>query len=119
MIIITAGILPLVTAQQSDVTIGSINVTPTNPSSGDAVVINAELRNSETSTGSVKISQVSIDGPSIDENADDIGKLGPGTSVTVPFSVVFDEPGQKKLTVTMYGQEDTGSVFSIQKPVFR
>jgi hypothetical protein len=54
MIIITAGILPLVTAQQSDVTIGSINVTPTNPSSGDAVVINAELRNSETSTGSVK-----------------------------------------------------------------
>ncbi|WP_276999244.1 hypothetical protein [Haloquadratum walsbyi] len=118
MIIITAGILPLVTAQQSDVTIGSINVTPTNPSSGDAVVINAELRNSETSTGSVKISQVSIDGPSIDENADDIGKLGPGTSVTVPFSVVFDEPGQKKLTVTMYGQEDTGSVFSIQKPVY-
>jgi hypothetical protein len=118
IIIVTAGFIPLVTAQQSDVTIGSINVTPTNPSPGDVVIIDAELRNSETSSGSVKISQVSIDGPSIDENADDIGKLGPGTSVTVPFSVVFDEPGQKKLTVTMYGQEDSGSVFSIQKPVY-
>ncbi|WP_048075322.1 hypothetical protein [Haloquadratum walsbyi] len=118
IVIITTGVTPLVTAQQSNVTIGSINVTPTDPSPGDVVMINAELRNSETSAGSVKISQVTIDGPSIDENVDDIGRLGAGTSVTVPFSVTFDEPGQKRFMITMYGQEDTGSVFSIQKPVY-
>jgi hypothetical protein len=105
-------------AQQSHPTIGEITVSPNNPAPGDQVIIRPTFRNGDTSSTSARITEVSIRGDSIFEAVDDIGTLGPGSSVSVPFSVTFETTGQKKITATMRGQTESGSILFVQKPVY-
>ena len=79
------------TTSDAYVTIGAVSVTPENPEVGEETTITAEFRNAETATGSIDVTEVSVRGPGIFSEADDIGILGPGTTVDIPFSVCFED----------------------------
>lgn len=123
-VVIAVFLLPLTTigaAQTTSdafVTIGNVSVTPENPEVGEETRITVEFRNSETASGSIDVTEVSVRGPGIFSEADDIGNLGPGTSVEIPFSATFAEPGLTKLTVYLRGWDSNRNLIVIQKPVY-
>ncbi|GAA0313133.1 hypothetical protein [Halarchaeum salinum] len=100
------------------VTVGNVTVQPDDPVVGEQTTITATFESGEASTESAEITEVSVRGPSTFVTADDVGTLGPGTSVTVPFSTAFESAGEKRLTVTIRGTVSNGSVFVVKKPVY-
>lgn len=108
-VVIAVFLLPLTTigaAQTTSdafVTIGSASVTPENPEVGEETRITVEFRNSETASGSIDVTEVRVRGPGIFNKADNIRNLRPGTSVEIPFSATFAEPGLTKPTVYLRG----------------
>ncbi|MCD2201607.1 hypothetical protein LPA44_17230 [Halobacterium sp. KA-4] len=99
-------------------TIGTIEVSPENPTTNSQVTITPTIRNAESATDSAQITEVSVNGPSTLESTDNIGRIGPGNSVTVPFSTAFETAGQHRLTVYVRGTDADGDSFVIQKPVY-
>jgi len=107
------------TAQEgAGATIGSIEVTPENPTTDMQVTITPTVRNSESATQSAELTEVSVSGPSTLESVDNLGSLGPGSSIEVPLSTTFEEAGEHRLTVYARGTNADGSVFTVQKPVY-
>lgn len=114
------------TAQSTDssssdayVSIGNISVSPENPEPGETVTITATAKNSESSGDGVEITQMSLrSGISNRDTASDLGSLGAGDSMDVPFSTTFDSEGEKKLNVVVRGTSPNGGVFVIEKPVY-
>lgn len=104
----------------ASVTIGNVSVSPQTPEPGEQVTITAALQNSESSTGAAEISEASLQGPGLSQRstADNLGSLGPGDSIEVPFSTSFDSEGEKRLTVVLRGNTPTGSVFVVERPVY-
>jgi hypothetical protein len=100
------------------VTVGNVTVSPQNPEPGERVTITAQFRNSGSSSGAIQVTQVDLSGVSSSSPADNIGELGPGDSVQIPFSATFEEVGQQRLTVILRGQNPDGTVFSVEKPVY-
>ncbi|WP_020221430.1 CARDB domain-containing protein [Halarchaeum acidiphilum] len=100
------------------VTVGNVTVNPDNPVTNERTTITATLQNAESGSESVQITQVSLQGGSTYVAADDVGTLGPGASVQVPFSTSFDSAGWKHLTVVLRGIQESGSVVVIKKPVY-
>jgi len=102
----------------SYITVGNVTVEPDDPVVGEQTTITATFESAEASTESAEITEVSVRGPSTFVTADDVGTLGPGTSLTVPFSTSFESAGEKRLTVTIRGIASNGSVFVVKKPVY-
>lgn len=102
------------------VTVGNVSVSPATPEPGETVTITAELRNSGSSTGAVEITEASLRGRSLAERswADNLGSLGPGDSIDVPFSTTFDEAGERKVTVVVRGRSPSGGVFVVERPIY-
>jgi len=101
------------------VTVGNISVSPGTPEPGETVTITAAFRNSENSGSGVEITQASLrSGLSRRDTADNLGGLGAGDSIEVPFSTTFDSAGEKKLTAMVRGISPDGSVFVVEKPIY-
>ncbi|GGM65275.1 hypothetical protein J2752_000320 [Halarchaeum rubridurum] len=100
------------------VTVGNVTVEPDDPVVGERTTITATFESAAASTESAEITEVSVRGPSTFVTADDVGTLGPGTAVTVPFSTAFESSGEKRLTVTLRGIASNGSVFVVEKPIY-
>jgi hypothetical protein len=103
---------------ESYVTIGNVTVSPQAPEPGERIRVTAEVRNSESSTGGAEIREVSLRGPSTSSYADDLGRLGPGDSIAVPFATTFEDSGEKRLTVVLRGFAADGGLIVIEKPVY-
>ncbi|WP_442908271.1 CARDB domain-containing protein [Halobacterium sp. KA-6] len=99
-------------------TVGTIAVSPENPTTNSQVTITPTIRNAESATDSAQITEVSVNGPSMLESTDNIGRLGPGSTVELPFSTVFEEAGQHRLTVYVRGTDEVGDSFVVEKPAY-
>lgn len=100
------------------VTVSNVSVSPQTPEPGERVTVTATFRNSESSTGAVEITQASVRGSSLRSSARDLGDLGPGDSIDVPFSVRFDRPGQHRLTVILRGYVPNSGIVVVERPVY-
>lgn len=122
LLLISAGTFAFVTVGSAvtvaPISIGNVTFSPTSPAPGDQVTITATFHNSAAASSVMGITQVSVRGSGVFASADDVSNLGPGDSVDVPFSVAFDSPGEKKLTVYMSAHDADGNNFVISKPVF-
>ncbi|WP_435068243.1 hypothetical protein [Haloplanus sp. C73] len=110
-------------AAQSDdayVTVGNVSVSPETPEPGEQVTITAELQNSESSSGAAEITEASLQRSDLTQlsTTGDLGSLGPGDSLEIPFSASFDSEGEKRLTVVLRGTTPSGSVFVVERPVY-
>ncbi|AZH24342.1 COG1361 family protein [Haloplanus aerogenes] len=106
------------TAASSQVVVQSTTIDPTTPRVGEDVTITASLRNFESSPVAAEITQVTLRrGNRIVETVDDPGTLGPGGTMELPLTTTFESPGQKRLTVWVYGQSEGGGVFNVKYPV--
>ncbi|WP_248896368.1 hypothetical protein [Haloplanus halobius] len=110
------------TADESEayVSIGNVSVSPQYPGPDEQVTVTATFRNSANSGGAAKLTEASLRGPGVSRrsSADNLGDLGPGDSIEVPFSTTFEETGQKRLTVVLRGHGPDGSVFVVERPVY-
>ncbi|WP_284011628.1 hypothetical protein [Haloarcula pelagica] len=106
------------TNESTYATIGNISVSPENPEPNEQTIITANLRNSPSSAGGIDVTAVSVRGPSTFSEADNLGEIGPGGSISIPFATKFESTGEKKLTVVMRGYRPDGGLFVIEKPVY-
>lgn len=119
------AVAPPTAAEQSsepnsttDLTIGEVSISPQTPTTGEKVTITPTIRNAKTSNSSAQVTEVSISGPSqVGVSADNIGSLGPGTSIDIPLSTSFETPGQHQLTVYARGYDADNNLFVVEKPL--
>ncbi|WP_313696297.1 hypothetical protein [Halorarum halobium] len=109
------------TAVRADVQISSVTVTPDDPVTGERVTIETTVSNLETSSETVKITDVYLRrSGTTDEygRVADVGSVAPGGSVSVPLRTTFDSPGQKRLTAHVVVQDESGDYRSYSYPVY-
>ena len=102
------------------VTVGNVSVSPENPEPGEQVTVTAEFRNSASSEGAAKITEATLRGAGLERRSsvDNLGDLGPGDSIEVPFTTAFSEVGQQRLTFVLRGHNPSGGVFVVERPVY-
>lgn len=100
------------------VTVSNVTVSPQTPEPGERVTVTAEFRNSESSTGAVDITQASLRGGGIRGSVSDLGSLGPGDRISVPFTATFDDAGRERLEVVLRGTGAGGSIVVARQPVY-
>ncbi|MFC6977164.1 hypothetical protein ACFQL1_24460 [Halomicroarcula sp. GCM10025709] len=83
------------TNESTYATIGNISVSPENPEPNEQTIITANLRNSPSSAGGIDVTAVSVRGPSTFSEADNLGEIGPGGSISIPFATKFESTGEK------------------------
>ncbi|WP_251341469.1 hypothetical protein [Haloplanus halophilus] len=107
-----------VASADSQLVVQSATVDPSSPRVGEDVTITATITNFESSEDAARINQVSLrSGTRTLTTAKDLGSLGPGGTLELPLTTDFDTPGRKSLTLYVYGQSESGSVFNVQYPV--
>ncbi|WP_253736908.1 hypothetical protein [Halohasta salina] len=125
--IVAGGIVGVAagTADASDPPIQiETNVTPEEPVVGEDVSIEATISNLEHDEGrNVDVRYVYLREAGTLNDYDRfrrVGTVGSGGSLSIPLSVTFDDPGQKRLEVeitTQYSDED-GEIYTYRQPVF-
>lgn len=109
-----------VTADRAHIRISSVSVTPSDPTTGERVLLETEILNLESSDQVVEITRIHVRTAGSAEThgrIENVGSLGPGGSVTVPLSATFDTAGQKSLTVYVLVRGENGSSRSYEYPV--
>jgi len=115
---VAVGGSAVTTAASSHVAIQSVSVDPTTPRVGEDVTIRTAIRNFESSPSAAEITEITLrQNNRIVESIDDPGTLGPGGTLELPITTVFETTGRKRLTVWVYGKSEDGDVFNVKYPV--
>lgn len=110
-----------VSADEPNVQISGVSVSPSDPITGEAVTIETTIRNLESSSGAIDITDIYIRASGTAESYErfnDIGSIAPGSSVSVPMSVTFDQVGDRRLTVNVAYQDQSGNRYSSEYPIY-
>lgn len=111
----------LVVAQDADVTISSVSVTPSDPAPDEPFTITANVSNLATSNETVEVTDVYVRGQGDGVNeygrVENMGEISPGSQLSVPLSATVDSTGTKKLRVTARLRLDDGSYRDVQHPL--
>ncbi|MDL0131010.1 COG1361 S-layer family protein [Halobacterium salinarum] len=118
-----SAVAPLSGAQSAgsgavSVTIGDVDVSPANPTTGTQVLVTPSINNSGSASGSARVNEVTLRGDGLLATEDSLGRLGAGDSIDVPLSSTFTEPGDHQLSVHVRGLNPDGSVFYVQRSVY-
>jgi len=125
LVVLAVASLPAVSAVTTvDVTISSVDVTPSEPVPGDEITIEPTIENFGSSSSGYFVDRVRVikadDGPDPEEYDDvkNIGTVPAGSDRSVPLSVSFDEPGTHDLRVNVSGRgADGAGVTRLSYPV--
>jgi len=93
------------------------------PMPGESVSINTTISNLENNNGrNVVVSYVYLrdaDGLDAYRQAENVGSIAPGGSLSIPFSITFNDPGRKQvdlqITVSPQGEDE---LYTFQKPIY-
>ncbi|QLH79243.1 hypothetical protein HZS55_18950 [Halosimplex rubrum] len=124
-VLIAVASLPAVAAAtNANVTISSVDVSPSEPVPGDEITIEPTIENFDSSSTGYFVDRVRVvradDGPHPKEYAGvkNIGTVPAGADRTVPLSVSFDEAGTYDLLVNVSGRPtDGGGLTRLSYPV--
>ncbi|MEA5408937.1 hypothetical protein VB773_16100 [Haloarculaceae archaeon H-GB2-1] len=84
-----------------------MTVSPGQPTPGEAVTVEATVQNLKGSSSVFHIDGISLRrGTTEYARVEDVGTLSADSSLTVPLTVTFEEPGTKRLRVTVWGHTD-------------
>jgi hypothetical protein len=102
------------------ISLGSVNVTPSQPAPGDLVEISAEISNAAASAEAAEVRTVRLESRSGYERygqVRNIGTVTPGGSVTAPLTVTFEEAGVKNLRLTVSVVTNDDELIKFNYPV--
>lgn len=109
--VLGAGIGPLTptaSAQSGDeasVTVSNVTASTQTPSVGEPFSLEVTISNFETSPQAAVINELVVRADGERKYiADDLGRLSPGAQTTVTVPLSFDEPGQKDIRLSIYGE---------------
>lgn len=99
-------------------TVSAVTVEPETPLVGETITVTATVQNSVGSASAVDVDRIVLRGPDgrLDE-AENVGSLSTGDSVTVPLTARFDEPGVRTLELRISGTDANRDTVSISHPV--
>ena len=112
----------VVTAQEAQVTVSGVEVSPEPAVVGETVTVAPTIVNQQSSPSSFEVQLVKVRGLSDDvaRGADDVRELGtltPGSSVRVPFDITFREAGVHRFRIEVVGEDDSGESIRLEYPV--
>lgn len=125
VMVVVASSLPLTgiasSTQGTYVSITNVDITPEDPAPGETITIRSTVRNLENSGSTLDIQAIAIrrsGTPGVDEREriEDLGTLAPGSSLEVPMTVSFEEPGTKRLRIHVYGTNEQDQSVHVQYP---
>lgn len=104
------------------VALTGVDVSPSEPVPGERVTLTATVQNVETSSATVDLDSIYVrraDGSGFEElvRVRDVGAITPGSSLSVPLSVKFEDAGTKRLRVTANVVDDSGDRTRVTYPV--
>ena len=102
----------------SQVSIDTVNVSVDTIEPSEPFVVEATLRNAESSDTAARITQVGIRDEGILVTHDDLGTLGTGETMRIPISLTLEDPGQRELTLFVHGRDVGGDPFYLTYPVY-
>ncbi|QLH81234.1 hypothetical protein [Halosimplex pelagicum] len=115
-------IIPLpATAAQPDAAISNVSLTPSDPAPGEEVTISTTITNRNGNEGAIKVIGLSVQKTvtsSVEAETDDFSEIQPNGSVSIPLSLTFDEPGEKRLTVRAVVRDGNGQTHIYRHPVY-
>jgi hypothetical protein len=112
------GTAALASADTPAVQVSAVNASPDSPVVGETVTLETTIANLEGTNGTVEITDVYLrDWPTEYERVENVGSVAPGGSVTVPVTTVFDEPGEKRITVNVIVRDEAGDSHSYSYPL--
>lgn len=115
-----AGAAMVVSAAEN-VRIENVSVSPETAITGEPVTVETTIANLPSSNGSVTLTDLYVrTAGSVDEHAriEDVGSIDPAGSVSVPVSVTFDSPGEKRLTVLAVTEDESGDHDRYEYPLY-
>lgn len=124
IVVLAVASLPgFAAATPVDVTIDSVEVSPSSPVPGDTVEITTTIANLQTSTAGFFVDKVAVlqdkdNDPDQYAKVLDVGTVPAGDTKRVPLTVSFDEAGTYDLRVQVIGRStDTDEQTTVQYPV--
>jgi hypothetical protein len=110
--VLALAVVPGLAAAQMDISIASVEVTPSDPVPGDEITVETTVENLATNDAGYVVDRITIheagDDSEVYDDADDLGTIAVGQTKTVPLSVSFDEEGTYDLRVKVYGRSAEG-----------
>lgn len=108
-------------AAPAKVSIVDVTVDPSTPQPGEQVVITPTVKVLAASDSDFEFTDIALRMPSGNRlreytRVEDLGTLAPGSELSVPMIVSFDEPGLHRFRVHAYGESD-GENVHVQYPV--
>jgi hypothetical protein len=115
----TAAFVPGTASANVEVAITNVTVTPERPAPGDTVTVTATVENLQSSSGSFDVEAVALrsSGRGLEEYArsGNFGTIAAGSSLSLPLTTSFDEPGLYSLRLVVYG--DGAGPAQVEYPV--
>jgi len=106
--VLALAVVPGLAAAQMDISISSVEVTPSDPVPGDEITVEATVENLATNDAGYVVDRITVqkagDDTEVYDDADDLGTIPVGETKTVPLSVSFDDEGTYDLRVKVYGR---------------
>ncbi|RXK49297.1 hypothetical protein [Halorientalis pallida] len=102
------------------ISLSDVSITPSRPAPGDLVEISAEVSNAATSSETAEVQTVRLESRSGFKRygqVRDLGTVTPGGSVTAPLTTTFEEPGVKKLELTVSVKTNDDELVQFNYPV--
>jgi len=120
--ILALAVVPGIAAAQMDISISSVEVTPSDPVPGDEITVEATVENLATNDAGYVVDRITVQKAGGDaevyDDADDLGTIPVGETKTVPLSVSFDDEGTYDLRVKVYGHStETDQRTVVQYPL--
>ncbi|QLC34504.1 hypothetical protein EFA46_009900 [Halarchaeum sp. CBA1220] len=114
------GAVTAVSADQPDVQLSSVTVSPDDPTTGESVTVETTISNLASTNGTVDVTAVYLrkSGRSTEYGrTTDVGSIAPGSTLTVPLTASFDSAGEQRLTVHVTVRDADGEHTSYEYPV--
>ena len=108
------------TAADPHVSITNVTASPEQPAPGQLVKLTTTIRNADSSSDVVDINDLYVrraGGARDLTRIEDVGTVSVGSSLTIPLTHSFEEPGVKNLRVILIGETESGSYVRRQYPL--
>lgn len=116
----TAAVTGFAAAQQANVAISGVNVSPDEPGPGEEFTLTANISNLASSNGAVTVTDVFVRGQESGEEyawTENLGGISPGNTMSVPISFSIPKTGSKNLRVHAFVETPNENHQRLEYPV--
>ncbi|WP_225334982.1 hypothetical protein [Halomicrobium urmianum] len=116
-----AAVAGVAAAQDADVAISGVSVTPEEPAPGEEFDVTVNVSNLASSDGSARVTDIYVRAnDDLEEytRVENPGSIPAGGSLSVPFTLSFEETGTKNLRVHATVQTPGGEYRSLEYPLY-